>query len=226
VGFAHAPILKHNLDMRSTLITANLAAALLLPGLLTAAEIPPGSHVLLRMMNSLSTRTAAEGDQVYLRTATPISVGGQVVAPEGCYVQGVVSHARRSGKVSGTAELGIRIETVQLPGGKVLNFTPRVASLDDEGSDQKVTGRESTIKQGTDHGKDAARIAITAGSGAALGAIVAHGVGNSTLRDAGIGAGVGAAVGVATVLLTRGREVELRQGSTLDVVFDRPIALE
>jgi hypothetical protein len=26
--------------------------------------------------------------------------------------------------------------------------------------------------------------------------------------------------------LTRGREVELRQGSTLDVVFDRPITIE
>jgi hypothetical protein len=33
-------------------------------------------------------------------------------------------------------------------------------------------------------------------------------------------------VGLATVLLTRGKEVELRQGSTLDVVFDRPVSLE
>jgi hypothetical protein len=37
---------------------------------------------------------------------------------------------------------------------------------------------------------------------------------------------VGSAVGLATVLLTRGKEVELRQGSTLDVVFDRPVTLE
>jgi hypothetical protein len=67
----------------------------------------------------------------------------------------------------------------------------------------------------------AARIAILAGSGGALGAIVDQGA-----RGAGIGAGAGAAVGLAAVLLTRGREVELWQGTALDVVFDRPVALE
>jgi hypothetical protein len=205
---------------------SKLAAALLLPGLLTAADIPAGSHVLLRMMNSLSTRTAAEGDQVYLRTATPIAAGGQILAPEGCYVQGVVSHARRSGRVSGTAELGIRIETIQFPSGKVFSFTPHVSSVDAEGTDQKVAGKESTIKQGTDRGKDAARIAIMTGSGAGIGAIVGRDTSYGIGRSAGIGAGAGAVAGFATVLLTRGREVELRQGSTLDVVFDRAVALE
>ena len=43
---------------------------------------------------------------------------------------------------------------------------------------------------------------------------------------AGIGAGVGSAVGLATVLMTRGKEVELPQGATLDVVFDRAVAIE
>ena len=62
-----------------------------------------------------------------------------------------------------------------------------------------------------------AYFAILPGSGGALGAIVDQGA---------RGAGVGAAVGLATVLLTRGREVELRQGTALDVVFDRPVALE
>jgi hypothetical protein len=202
-------------------MNSRIAAALLFPGLLTAADIPAGSHVLLRMMNSLTTRTASEGDTVYLRTATPISVGGQVVAPEGCFVQGVVSHARRGGRVSGAAELGIRIESVQLPSGKVLNFSPRVSAADAGGSDQKVTGKESTVKQGTERGKDAARIAITAGSGAAIGAIV-----DRSWKGAGIGGAAGGVAGFATVLLTRGREVELRQGSTLDVVFDRGVALE
>ena len=36
----------------------------------------------------------------------------------------------------------------------------------------------------------------------------------------------GAAVGLATVLLSRGKEVELRQGSTIDVVFDRAVPVE
>ena len=57
----------------------------------SAAEIPQGAHLLLRMENSLSTRTAREGDYVYLRTASPISLDGKIVVPVGSYVQGVVA---------------------------------------------------------------------------------------------------------------------------------------
>jgi hypothetical protein len=53
------------------------------------AEIPQGAHVLLRMENSLNTRTAQEGDFVYLRTAVPIANAGQIAVPAGSYVQGV-----------------------------------------------------------------------------------------------------------------------------------------
>jgi hypothetical protein len=200
---------------------ARIVAALFVPALLAAADIPAGSHVLLRMMNDITTRTASEGDYVYLRAATAISVDGRVVAPEGSYVQGVVSHVRRAGRVSGTAELGIRLETIQLPSGKVYRFAPRVATVDSGGTDQKVSGKEGNVKQGTERGKDAARIAISAGTGASIGAIA-----DRSLSAAGIGAAAGGAAGFATVLLTRGRDVELRQGSTMDVVFDRAVALE
>ena len=48
----------------------------------------------------------------------------------------------------------------------------------------------------------------------------------SSFKGAGIGAGVGSAVGLAKVLLTRGNEVDLHQGTTLDVVFDRAVTIE
>jgi len=190
-------------------------------GMAMAADIPQGAHVLLRMENSINTRTAQEGDFVYLRTASPISADGQIILPVGSYVQGVVSHTKRSGRVTGRAELGIRLETVTLGTGKVFKFAPHLNSVDAGDSGQKVTGKENAIEQESSKGQDAARIAILAGSGAAIGGLVDRGV-----KGAGIGAGVGAAVGLATVLLTRGKEVELRQGATLDVVFDRPVAIE
>ncbi len=195
--------------------------ALSIPFLQVAAEIPQGSHALLRMVNSVSTRTAREGDYVYMRTATPIVAKGEIVVPVDSYVQGVVSRARRSGRVSGRAELAIRIETLTLPTGKVVRVSPRLASADSEGSDQKVAGKENEIKQGSSHGADAERIATTVGGGAALG-----GVADRSWKGAGIGAGAGGAVGLATVLLTRGREVELRQGATVDAVFDRAVPVD
>jgi hypothetical protein len=187
----------------------------------TAAEIPKGSHALLRVINSISTRTAREGDYIYMRTATPIVSGGEIIVPAESYVQGVVTRSVRSGHVKGRAELAIRIETLTLPSGKVIKVSPSLASVDSAGSDQKVVGNENEIKQSSDHAADAVKIAGTSGAGAALG-----GIADQSWKGAGIGAGVGSAVGLATVLLTRGREVELNQGSTIDIVFDRTVPIE
>jgi len=186
-----------------------------------ATEIPKGTHVLLRMMNSISTRTAAEGNQVYLQTATPVAINGQIVIPPGTYVQGSVSRAKRSGRVKGRAELGLRLETMTFAGGKMLKISPRLSEVDSGETGQKVDDRESLVKQGPNVGKDAAQIAIMAGSGAAIG-----GLADRSFKGAGIGAAAGSVVGLATALLTRGNEVELRQGSTLDVVFDRDVVIE
>lgn len=198
-----------------------LSALLLVAVSAIAAEIPQGAHVMLRMENSITSRTAQDGDYVYLRTGSPFSVAGNIVLPVGSYVQGVVTNAKRSGRVKGRAELAIRLETITLPTGSVYKFSPKLASVDSGAGDQKVVGKENSVQEGSTHGQDAARIAILAGSGASIGAIV-----DRSERGAGIGAGAGAAVGLATVLLTRGREVELRQGTSLDVIFDRPVALE
>ena len=131
--------------------------AFILPLFCAAAEIPQGSHVLLKMINSVTTRTAKEGDYVYMRTATPIVSGGQVVVPESTYVQGVVSHCRESGRVKGRAELGIRIEKMTFASGKVIQVNPNLSSVDAGGTSQKVD-KEQEIKQGSDVGRDAARV--------------------------------------------------------------------
>jgi len=199
-----------------------LAVLALSASLISAAsEIPQGSHALLRLENSVSTRTAREGDYVYMRTASPIAANGQIVVPEGSYVQGVVTHSLRSGRVKGKAELSIRIDTLTLPSGKVIKLSPHLNSVDSEGTGQKVDSKENEIKQGSSHGADAARVAELGGTGAAIG-----GLATRTWSGAGIGAGAGGAVGLATVLLTRGKEVDLHRGSTMDVVFDRAVPVD
>ncbi len=186
-----------------------------------AAEIPKGAHVLLRMVNAVSTRTAKVGDYVYLRTASPITVNGRIVVPVESYAQGMVAYTKRGGRVTGKATLAIRLETLMLPDGTVVKFSPRLNAVDSNETGQTVEPPENTIQQGSESGQDAAKVAILAGSGAAIGGLADRG-----WQGAGIGAGVGSAVGLATVLLGRGREVELRQGMTLDVLFERPLTIE
>jgi len=194
--------------------------ALALPFMAAAAEIPQGTHVLLRMINSVSTRTAHEGDYIYMRTATPIAAGGDIVVPEGSYVQGVVSHTRHNGSVKGKAELGIRIETMTLPSGKVIRLTPHLSSVDAGGTKQKVDAKEDQIEQSSRQGNDATRVTEMGTSGAVVGAVVDHG-----WTGAGIGAGAGTGLGLA-LMLSRPKQVDLRQGTTIDVVFDRAVPVD
>lgn len=209
-----------------------LVLALATSGL--AAEIPAGTHLLLHMQNSITTRTVKEGDFVYLTTATPISVDNAIAVPVGSYVQGVVTYAKRSAKVKGRAELAIRLDNLTLPSGKQMKMQPRLAAVQDaNGAGQQVEGNEDRIKQSSSIGKDMGQIAIYTGTGALTGASIGaiinrngNGTGGGVVRGLGIGSATGAAVGLATVLFTRGNEIELLQGSSLDVVFDKPVALE
>src|SRR6204780_4295344 len=155
--------------------------------------IPKNPHVLLKMVNSISTRTAQEGTQVYMRTASPISDGSKIIVPVGSYVQGTVLVAKRSGRVAGRAQLAIRLEVLTLPGGKTLKFSPHVSSVDDGDTTQKVVNDEGLVQQGSNVGKDMERIAILAGTGAAVGATV-----DRSWAGAGIGGAAGSAVGLAT----------------------------
>jgi hypothetical protein len=205
--------MRHSIAV-AVLLAASLCAA-------RGAEIPKGAHLLLRMQNTISTRTAREGDYVYLRTAVPLVAGGRIVVPAGAYVQGVVAHVRRSGRISGRAQLGIQLETLTFASGRTFQFAPRLASVDSGDSGQKVEGEENLVQQGPGHGRDAQQIAIIAASGASIGGLAAR-----SWKGAGIGGGTGTAVGLASVLGTRGKQVRLRRGDTLDVVFDRPVEIE
>jgi hypothetical protein len=186
-----------------------------------AADIPAGTHVLLRMVGSVSTRTAKEGDQVYLQTASPIAVGGSILVPAGSYVQGTVAQSKQSGRVKGRAEIALHLDTLTLASGQAFKIAPHLDSVDSGATGQKVEGNEGVVKQSGTKLQDAGRVAILAGTGGAIG-----GLATRTWGGAGIGLAAGGVVGLATTLLTRGKEVDLRAGSTLDVVFDRPLSLE
>jgi hypothetical protein len=52
---------------------------------------------------------------------------------------------------------------------------------------------------------------------------VLGGIGSRSVKGAGVGAAAGGAIGAATVLLTRGKDIVLPPGTTLEIVLDRPL---
>ncbi len=181
--------------------------------------VPAGTKLPLVLHNAITTRNARPGDPVYLETLFPIVQENRIVIPAGSYVQGEILEAKRPGKVKGRGEIRVRLTTMIFPNGYTVNFNA-VPTNAGTGGNESVED-EGKIKGDTDKAGDAGTVAKTTATGAGIGAIAGR-----SAKGAGVGAGVGAAVGLATVLLTRGPELELPRGTTLDVVLDHALYLD
>ena len=179
----------------------------------SAAEIPAGTHLLLRMEHSISSRTAKVGDGVHMRTSIPVSVGGRIVVPIGSYAQGVVSDVRHSKRGHGAADLQIQLVMLMLPGGEVFKISPKTTSMEPENAAVTRQNREARPWSPGIAGASPVGLSL-------VGLILGGRVG------AGVGLAAGAAAVVIPAIAARGKEVELRQGSAVDVVFDQPAVIE
>lgn len=183
--------------------------------------IAPGTRIPLSLINSVSTKHAAEGDRVYLETVFPILTEGKVVIPPGSYVAGTVTQVKRPGRVKGRGELYLRFDSLTLPNGVTRDFRARVGALDGRASED-LDKDEGKIRSEGNKSGDAQRVGEAAAAGAGIGAI-AGSVGGRPGMGVGIGAGAGAAAALVGVLLSRGPDAVLAKGTTLEMVVDRPL---
>ena len=181
--------------------------------------VPSGTRLPLILHNAVTTRNAKPGDPVYLETTFPIVIDNRILIPAGSYVQGEILEARRPGKIKGTGEIRLRLNSMILPNGYAVDFNAVPTNAGTGGNE--ATDKEGNIHGDTDKAGDVGTFLKTTGVGAGVGAIAGQ-----SAKGAGIGAGAGAAVGLAAVLLTRGPELELPRGTTVDVVLDRNVYLD
>jgi hypothetical protein len=181
--------------------------------------VPSGTRLPLILHNAVTTRNAKPGDPIYLETLFPIVIENRILIPAGSYVQGEIEEAKRPGKAKGTGEIRLRLTSMILPNGYVVDFNAVPTNAGTGGNES--TDKEGTIHGDTDKGDDVGTIIKSTGIGAGVG-----GLATQSAKGAGIGAGIGAAVGIAAVLLTRGPELELPRGTTVDVVLDRTVYLD
>jgi hypothetical protein len=183
--------------------------------------VPPGTKVPLSMINSISTKTAAEGERIYLETVFPILANGRVVIPPGSYVAGTVTEVKRPGRVHGRGELYVRFDSLTLPNGVTRDFRARMGSLDGTAPDT-LDKSEGKVKSDGNKAGDLKTIGEAAGAGAGIGGLAGSAAGHAGM-GAGIGAAAGAAAGLVGVLLTRGPEAILAKGTTMEMVLDRQL---
>jgi hypothetical protein len=182
--------------------------------------LPAGTLIPLKLAQGISTKSAKVGDAVYAETVFPITANDRIVIPAGTYVQGRISEIKRPGRVKGRAQFLMHFTTMIFKSGYTVMLPGGVENLPGSES-QRIKDKEGTIQQEGSKGKDAETVAKTAGTGAGVGAIAGRDV-----KGAGIGGAAGAAAGLAYVLLSRGPDVNLPTGTSVELVLQRPLDLD
>src|ERR1700690_3775800 len=185
----------------------------------TVIAIPAGTSIPLSLKQAISTKTARSGDPVYAETAFPFVLNEKVVIPAGTYVQGKIERVQRGGHVKGRAEVLIHFTSIIYPNGYTVMLG---GSVENTPGAEKTTMKDSegTIRQDSDAGKKAETAAGTATTGAVIGAVT------NGLKGAGIGAGIGGAAGIAVGMLSRGADIRLEPGTSIEMEIQREVTVD
>jgi hypothetical protein len=185
----------------------------------TQLSIPAGTKVPVELRHSISTKVTREGDGVYAQTTFPIVANGRVLIPAGTYVQGRISHIQRAGHIKGRAEVLMHFTTLIYPSGYTVMLPGSLENA--PGVDKtSVKDEEGTLRGDSQTGEKAGTVAETAGTGALVGGL-SHGG-----KGALVGGAVGAAVGTAIGMFTRGNDVKLDVGTTIEMVIQRDVLID
>jgi hypothetical protein len=162
--------------------------------------IPAGSALSVRLQDALDTGVNQEGDGFRVLLDRDLVIDGNVVAPRGALLQGTLTHVERSGRVQGRAQMSMQLKSLKI-GSQSYPITTNVLAFEAESTKNK----------------DAAKVGIGAGLGAVIGAIAGGG------KGAAIGAVVGGGAGGATVIATRGKELQFEPEHQFSFTLQRDI---
>ena len=166
--------------------------------------LPVGTQLTMALDTGIGSDTSRVEEAVHAHTTRAVVVRGETVLAEGTRVSGVVTDAKRSGKVKGVAHVGVRFDTLS-PRGDDERYRIHTAAIERSAAATKQ--------------KDALKVGGAAAGGAIIGALVGG------KKGAAIGTVAGGGAGTAVVLSTRGNEVHLAKGSAITVRLSEPVTI-
>ena len=164
--------------------------------------IPAGTTLRLDLASGIASDSSRVEDAVRATLRQAVIVNGETVLPAGTELAGVVTDVDDSGRVKGRAHIAYRFDSLRYGGDR---YDIQTATISHEA--------EATKK------KDATKIAVGAGAGAAIGALLGGGDG------AAKGAAIGGAGGTGVVLATKGKEVRLGPGANINTRLMAPLTV-
>ncbi|MDQ6665735.1 MAG: TrbI/VirB10 family protein, partial [Acidobacteriota bacterium] len=165
-------------------------------------EIPAGTPITVRMIDSVDSDTARLGESFRASVDEPVVVNGNAVIPRGADVVAKIVDDRRSGKIQGRTSLSLALVSVRT-------------------GDRMVDVSTGDVTQAS--GSRGSRTAKVVGGTAALGAIIGGIAGGG--RGAAIGAGSGAAVGTGAEMTMKGQRVKIPSETRLTFTLTNPMRI-
>jgi hypothetical protein len=165
--------------------------------------LPAGTPIEVYTTATLSTKTNQSGEAFTATLAKGLEHDGWVAVKQGGRVEGIIVDADPGGKVKGVASMTMSLRKLTLADGRTINLAT-----------DSLTQTAETSK-----GKDAKKVGIGAGVGAAIGAIAGGG------KGAAIGAAVGGGAGTAAALATRGDPATVPSESLLTFTLTEPLTM-
>jgi hypothetical protein len=183
--------------------------------------VPSETHIPVSLENAINSKTAYAGQAIYCRTIFPITVDNRIVIPVGSYVKGEVTQVVKPGRIRGKAKLGLRFDSLTLPNGVTEQLRASLSSFGSSGK-EGFNRKEGKIEGQSSKGADAGKVAETTITGAQIGTLAGIS-GGHTLRGLGIGSAAGAAAGAIWVLASRGKNIYLPPGTSLELELGAPL---
>ncbi len=188
--------------MQTKTIIPIFALSMALAGHAVAEVLPAGTHLTVRLAQSIDTRRDHAGTRFLAHTANAITHDGRVVVPRGAVCHGHLVESKPSGRLKGRAVVALKLDSVEVDGRTYAISTSH------------------TTRVSLNHKKrNLGLIGGGAGTGAAIGAVAGGGVG------ALVGAGAGAAAGTTGALITGKRNLHLPAETRLSFVLREPLRL-
>jgi hypothetical protein len=204
----------------------------------SSVVIPEGTEIQLSLRDPLSSKLSEVGDEVLATVRRDVVADGRTLLREGTEIVGRVTIAKPARRPFKGGMLHITFERVRLD-GREQRLSAIIKSASDFTRDEKIkSDSEGTLKGGASGG-DILKNVGTAASIGGIGATII--ILSSADREAagGVGRGVGISRGgavagasvlgasvVAGLLLTKGKEVRLDQGTIVRLRLERPLTLE
>ncbi len=167
--------------------------------------IPAGTLLHLRLDKAVGSDISRVEEPVRAGLTRPIVMHGRTVVPAGSVALGHVTAVRQPGHLRERSLVSLRFTELQ-PRGDEERY--------------RMSTRPWTAVGASQTKRDVEGLGIPAAGGAVIGGLIGGG------KGAGIGAAAGGGAGAARLMMTRGKNVRVRQGALLTVRLASPLRVE